>query len=95
MPADDAVHALARGVRFRRLDDGRPVLLIPEGVVNLNPTAAAVVELLDGERTTADICSTLARAYAAPPVAIAADAAELLERLHEAGLVFFSSEERR
>jgi pyrroloquinoline quinone biosynthesis protein D len=87
----DAVPALARGVRLRRLDDGRAVLLIPEGVVNLNPTAAAVVELLDGERTNADICATLGRAYAAPPAAIAADVGELLERLRAAGWVFFSS----
>jgi pyrroloquinoline quinone biosynthesis protein D len=94
MPGGDVVPALAAGVRFRRLGDGRGVLLIPEGVVNLNPTAAAVVELLDGVRTTTDVCLTLGREYTAPPRTIAADVAELLERLRAAGWVFFSSVER-
>jgi pyrroloquinoline quinone biosynthesis protein D len=91
MTGSDAIPALAPGVRFRRLDDSRGVLLIPEGVVNLNPTASAVVELLDGVRTTADIALALVRAYAAPASAIATDVAELLERLSAAGWVFFSS----
>jgi pyrroloquinoline quinone biosynthesis protein D len=94
MPAGDAVPALARGVRFRRLDDGRGVLLIPEGVVNLNSSASAVVELVNGRRSSTDICATLGRAYAAAPRAIAADVSELLERLRAAGWVFFSSTER-
>lgn len=91
MPDDDTVPRLARGVRFRRLDDGRGVLLIPEGVVNLNPTAAAVVELVDGRRTGRDISVDLGRAYAAAVSTIAADVADLLERLRAAGWVFFSS----
>jgi pyrroloquinoline quinone biosynthesis protein D len=41
----------ARGVRFRRTADGKGVLLIPEGVVELNESAAAIIELIDGQRT--------------------------------------------
>ena len=94
MPAGDATPSLASGVRFRRLDDGRGVLLIPEGVVRLNSTASAVAELVDGRRSCADICATLVRTYAAPAPAIAADVNELLERLRMAGWVFFSSGKR-
>ena len=91
MRADD-VPALARGVRFRRLDTEHAVLLIPEGVVNLNPTAAAVVELLDGKRSAADISAELGGAFAGPVSTIAADVTELLDRLCAAGWVFFFSQ---
>jgi pyrroloquinoline quinone biosynthesis protein D len=91
MAAADGIPSLSAGVRFRRLDDGRGVLLIPEGVVNLNSTASAVVELVDGRRSSADICATLARTYAGSTPAIAADVSELLNRLRVAGWVFFSS----
>jgi pyrroloquinoline quinone biosynthesis protein D len=94
MPAAEAFPFLAPGVRFRRLEDGRGVLLIPEGVVNLNSSASAVVELVDGRRTSADICASLSPAYAAAPHAISADVSELLERLRIAGWVFFSSTAR-
>jgi pyrroloquinoline quinone biosynthesis protein D len=94
MPAADAIPSLAPGVRFRRLKDGRGVLLIPEGVVNLNSTASAVVELVDGRRTSADICAALSHEYAAAAPTIAADVSELLERLRMAGWVFFSSAAR-
>jgi pyrroloquinoline quinone biosynthesis protein D len=39
------------------------VLLIPEGVVRLNPTAAEVLELCDGERSLDEIVDTLSASY--------------------------------
>jgi pyrroloquinoline quinone biosynthesis protein D len=39
------------------------VLLIPEGVVRLNPTAAEVLELCDGERSLDEIVGTLSERY--------------------------------
>jgi pyrroloquinoline quinone biosynthesis protein D len=39
------------------------VLLVPEGVVRLNPTAAAVLELCDGERSLDDIVGALSERY--------------------------------
>jgi pyrroloquinoline quinone biosynthesis protein D len=39
------------------------VLLVPEGVVRLNPTAAAVLELCDGERSVDEIVDTLSARY--------------------------------
>ncbi len=39
------------------------MLLEPEGVVRLNPTAAAVLELCDGERSVDEIVGTLSACY--------------------------------
>lgn len=39
------------------------VLLVPEGVVKLNPTAAEVLELCDGERSLEDIVAVLSARY--------------------------------
>jgi pyrroloquinoline quinone biosynthesis protein D len=55
---------LATGARLR-YDDVREehVLLVPEGAVRLNPTAAEVLELCDGERSVDEIVSTLSARY--------------------------------
>jgi pyrroloquinoline quinone biosynthesis protein D len=39
------------------------VLLVPEGAVRLNATAAAVLELCDGERSLDEIVDTLSERY--------------------------------
>ena len=39
------------------------LLLVPEGAVRLNPTAVAVLELCDGERSVDEIVSTLSAQY--------------------------------
>jgi pyrroloquinoline quinone biosynthesis protein D len=55
---------LATGARLQ-YDDVREehVLLIPEGVVRLNPTAAEVLELCDGARSLDEIVDTLSARY--------------------------------
>jgi pyrroloquinoline-quinone synthase len=67
---------------------GGPVLLYPEAVLVLNPTAAAVVALCDGSRTAVEIAAALAERYAAPADLLAADVAELLGRLRDQGLLY-------
>jgi pyrroloquinoline quinone biosynthesis protein D len=56
---------LATGARLR-YDDVREqhLLLVPEGAVQLNPTAAEVLELCDGERSLEDIVDVLTARYA-------------------------------
>jgi coenzyme PQQ biosynthesis protein PqqD len=53
--------------RLARLDHdpvrGRPVLLYPEGAVLLNDTGKAILELVDGRRTVAEIAAVLAERY--------------------------------
>jgi pyrroloquinoline quinone biosynthesis protein D len=39
------------------------VLLVPEGIVRLNPSAVAVLELCDGERDLDEIVSDLSERY--------------------------------
>jgi pyrroloquinoline quinone biosynthesis protein D len=55
---------LVTGARLQ-YDDVREehVLLVPEGAVRLNPTAAAVLELCDGERSLDEIVGTLSERY--------------------------------
>ena len=55
---------LVTGARLQ-YDDVREehVLLVPEGVVRLNPSAAAVLELCDGERSLEEIINTLSARY--------------------------------
>ena len=77
---------LVTGARLR-YDDVREehLLLIPEGAVRLNPTAYAVLELCDGERSRAEITQALSAQYGGADVS--GDVAELLDALTERGLV--------
>jgi coenzyme PQQ biosynthesis protein PqqD len=61
------------------------VLLIPEGVVRLNPTAAQVLGLCDGERSLDDIVGALAQRYQGAD--IRADVVELVDAMTQRGLV--------
>jgi pyrroloquinoline quinone biosynthesis protein D len=91
MSETEGAPKLARGVRLRALDDGKSVLLIPEGVVTLNATAAAALGLVDGARTVDQIIGELRRRFASPEDSIEADVADLFGRLQQRGWVFFSS----
>jgi len=77
---------LATGARLH-YDDVRSehVLLIPEGVVRLNPTAAEVLELCDGQRSLDDIISALSARYDGADVDD--DVRELIDGLAQRGLV--------
>jgi len=82
---------LATGARLR-YDEVREehLLLIPEGAVRLNPTAVAVLELCDGERTLEEIASDLSARYGGADVS--ADVAELVDALARRGLVVDAAE---
>lgn len=77
---------LVTGARLR-YDEVREEhqLLIPEGVVRLNPTAAEVLELCDGERSLDDIAGTLSERYGGADVR--ADVEELVDAMAQRGLV--------
>jgi pyrroloquinoline quinone biosynthesis protein D len=66
---------------------GKPALLYPEGVLLLNPTGAAILELCDGQRTFAEMVTTLAARYNSSPESLSGDVAEYLGRLRERGLL--------
>ncbi|HLX60834.1 MAG TPA: pyrroloquinoline quinone biosynthesis peptide chaperone PqqD [Planctomycetota bacterium] len=76
--------------RARLQDDkisGQPVLIFPEGLVKLNPTAAEIVKLCNGARTVNQIADELAAQYNAPRERIAANVWEYLAKLREKNLV--------
>ena len=77
---------LVTGARLR-YDDVREehVLLIPEGVVHLNPTAAEVLELCDGERSLEDIVGELSARYDGADVR--EDVREMVDAMAQRGLV--------
>jgi pyrroloquinoline quinone biosynthesis protein D len=77
---------LVTGARLR-YDDVREehVLLIPEGVVRLNPTAAQVLELCDGERSLDEIVGALSTRYHGADVRD--DVLELVDAMAQRGLV--------
>ena len=65
----------------------RHVLLYPEGLAALNPTAVEIVGLCDGVRSVADIVETLKQRY--PAEGIERDVADFLTGLAAKGLVTY------
>ncbi|HTU20573.1 MAG TPA: pyrroloquinoline quinone biosynthesis peptide chaperone PqqD, partial [Gemmataceae bacterium] len=68
--------------------NGEPLLLYPEGVLNLNAIAAAIVGLCDGRHTMAEIVAELHSRYAVAPEAIRGEVEEFLIRLRCCGLLY-------
>jgi coenzyme PQQ biosynthesis protein PqqD len=62
----------------------RPVLLYPEGAVLLNDTGKAILELVDGRRTVAEIAGILGARYQTD---VTADVSEYLSHLAERELI--------
>ena len=77
---------LATGARLQ-YDDVREehLLLVPEGVVRLNATAAEVLELCDGERSLDDVVGALSARYAGAD--LGEDVRGLVQAMAEKGLV--------
>jgi pyrroloquinoline quinone biosynthesis protein D len=77
---------LAIGTRLQ-YDEVREehVLLVPEGAVRLNATAAEVLELCDGARSLDDIVGALAARYGGADVAN--DVRGLVDAMAQRGLV--------
>jgi pyrroloquinoline quinone biosynthesis protein D len=77
---------LVTGARLR-YDEVREehVLLIPEGVVRLNPTAAEVLGLCDGERSLDDIVGALSERYDGAD--LGDDVQELIQAMAQRGLL--------
>jgi coenzyme PQQ biosynthesis protein PqqD len=69
------------------------MLLVPEGVLQLNSTAASLIRLCDGQRSVADIEAALAGSFEASPEVISADVAECLLHLCDRLLLHFLSKE--
>lgn len=77
---------LVTGARLR-YDEvrGEHLLLLPEGVVRLNPTAAEVLGLCDGDRSPEEIVGVLAGRYDGADVG--ADVRELMDAMARRGVL--------
>jgi pyrroloquinoline quinone biosynthesis protein D len=77
---------LVTGARLR-YDEVREehLLLVPEGAVRLNPTAAEVLGLCDGERSLDDIVGVLSARYDGAD--LGDDVHELVDAMAQRGLV--------
>lgn len=82
-----AAPRFGKGVRLHKNSDGQAMLLIPEGVLMLNPSAAATLELVDGVRTTAQIVQAVVERFDATRQQVEADVNELIARLAERRLI--------
>lgn len=78
--------ALAIGTRLQ-FDDvrGQQMLLVPEGIVNLNESALEVLQLCDGDRTVGEIIETLRDRYSGAD--LGDDVRELIGGIAEKGLI--------
>ncbi len=82
----EAVLALRKDVRFRRVADEGVVLVQEDGrVLGVNDSGARVLELMDGRRTLREIVDALGREVDAEKAAIETDVASFVARLREAG----------
>lgn len=80
----EAVLALRKDVRFRRVADEGVVLVQEDGrVLGVNDSGARVLELMDGQRTLREIVDVLEREVDAERTAIEADVAAFVARLRE------------
>ena len=85
--AGSAQPRLARGVRLQTdSKTGNGDLLFPEGVLELNETAQAIVTRCDG-RTVTEIIQTLAEEYDVDSKMLAADVRETLAGLERRKLI--------
>lgn len=80
---------LAAGCRW--IDEGKNrTLVFPEGALRLQPTAKAILERCDGDRTFEQIVQELETEYSASdPAKIRQDAVTFLEHMRQKRLVDF------
>ncbi len=70
-----------RGVRLRTETDGSAMLLVPEGAIKLNPSAAAALGLVNGERTLDEIIAEICVRFDVADARARDDVTALFERL--------------
>lgn len=80
-------YRLARGMRLRREPSGEAYLMIPEGIVALNETAAAALELADGTRDLDTIVAALRERFDDEERTLSTDVREIFDAFAERGFL--------
>jgi pyrroloquinoline quinone biosynthesis protein D len=85
---DDAVPALARGVKMR-FDKARDawVVLAPERVLVPDEIAIEILKRCDGKASVAAIVDDLSRTFSAEPAQVAGDVRAFLQDLADKGMI--------
>jgi pyrroloquinoline quinone biosynthesis protein D len=88
----DAARPVLAAKAELRLDPitGEPILLYPEGMLHLNPSAQAILTLCDGTRSLADIVDHLTQTYEAPAETLRADVVECLDAFLKRQLILIA-----
>ena len=71
--------------------DGAPVLLYPEGLLQLNETARDVLSRCDGRTTIDEIVAALSTEYEASAEALRGDVLDCLAEFHRRQLLVFAA----
>lgn len=74
-----SVPRLKPGVRLRAAD-AEAVLLVPEGIVRLSPTAAEIVSAIDGLRSVGEIAALMSERFDTRENDASEDVVQLLRR---------------
>ncbi|MBA3961909.1 MAG: pyrroloquinoline quinone biosynthesis peptide chaperone PqqD [Chthoniobacterales bacterium] len=83
--------ALAPKVRLQTDQvTGKTVLLYPEGLLQLNSTAQAVVSRCDGKISVDDILCSLGEEYEVGVETLRSDVSEIFSELHQRRLLVFN-----
>lgn len=69
---------------------GEPVLLYPEGILELNETSREIALYCDGQRSVNEIIVALAGQYECPVEELREDVIHCLEELHRRKLIGFA-----
>jgi pyrroloquinoline quinone biosynthesis protein D len=76
-----------KGVKLRHDADGSVMLLVPEGALVLNRSAAVALELVNGERSLEEIVAAVVERFDVAPQPARDDLSDLFDRLSQRGFV--------
>jgi hypothetical protein len=94
MPTNPSpIYTLSKEAALEVFDDGGLVLIVPERrLVELNPSAVEILNLLDGKRTTDQVAAEFARIYEIPLEQAGQDVNELCTDMLNSGILALQSE---
>ena len=75
-------------LQYEKVQDGY-VLLFPEGLIKLNPSASEILKLVDGGRTIDEITSTLKAAFPDAPADLDDDVRTFLQHAEDKKWVIY------